>query len=83
MWGSFYARPAVGLGQILEIYLRFYNTADVRRMKCGVKFVLSLSLSDTKFSKTVITAINFINTASVRSTVCGAKKLLDPLCDID
>jgi hypothetical protein len=45
MWGKFYVRPAEGLRliwilrSILEIYLRFYNTAGVTRTKCRVKFV--------------------------------------------
>jgi len=39
MWGKSLLRPAVGLRQIFEIFLRFYKTAGLRGMKCGVEIV--------------------------------------------
>jgi hypothetical protein len=68
-FGAKIVRPAVGHRlnlTIFEINLKFYNTAGVTRMKCGVKFVTPAGLISA--------------TAGLIRTKCGVKNMtLDPL----
>jgi len=53
MWGKSFVTPAVGLGQIFEIFLRFYNTAGVRIKICGAKACLDPLWDIDKFSRSL------------------------------
>jgi hypothetical protein len=64
----------LGLRQIFEI--NFINTAGLRRMNCGVKFVRPAVGLRLIFD-------NFMNTAGVRIKICGVHFMLDPLWDLD